>query len=162
MSTTKILERLELVEQRLAGHAATEAPAGLTEPDPGDTERWEAAQVWAHIAEFVGYWHRQLELVNGNYKGTPIPFGRTKADAERIEAIEAGRQTPIPQSMAEVRAAIEALRRYLHGVTNADWSAIGLHPTRGEMPIEGIVERFVLDHLEEHADQLDLLAANAV
>jgi hypothetical protein len=28
------------------------------------------------------------------------------------------------------------------------------------MTIERLVERFIVDHLEEHADQLDLLAAN--
>jgi hypothetical protein len=57
--------------------------------------------------------------------------------------------------MGRTHQAISALRRYLEGLTPAEWSAVGLHPTRGEMDVEAIVERFEVDHLEEHADQLD-------
>ena len=47
-------ERLEVVEQRLKENAQGPAPTGLTDPDEGDTERWEAAQVWAHMARVRG------------------------------------------------------------------------------------------------------------
>jgi threo-3-hydroxy-L-aspartate ammonia-lyase len=36
-----------------------------------------------------------------------------------------------------------------------DWEVSGLHPARGEMRLSEIVERFLVSHLEEHADQLD-------
>jgi hypothetical protein len=155
----ELIERLEQVEQRLALHAAGPAPAGLTEPDEGGTERWEAAQVWAHMAEFVGYWQAQLEKVIGQYDGTPVPFGRTKDDQERAAAIELGRRVPIAELMERVHEAIEVVRRYLPTLSERDWAAVGLHSRIGEMGVARIIERFTISHLEEHADQLDGLAS---
>jgi hypothetical protein len=153
-----LVQMLEDVEQRLTEHAAGPAPSGLTEPDEGGTERWEAAQVWAHMAEFVAYWQAQLEHVVDAYRGEPVPFGRTKEDAARIEGIETGRSVPIPVLMERVHDGIEATRRYLPTLTAEQWHSVGLHPRRGEMTVPQIVEKFTIDHLEEHADQLDDLA----
>jgi len=149
-----IVDRLDALEQRLRHHSRTKL-SGLTEPDEGGTERWEAGQVWAHIAEFVPYWHQQLRSVVGEYDGTPVPFGRTKTDPGRIAAIEIGRNDAIADQMARTRDSIEALKRYVAGLTPIEWAAVGLHPTRGAMDGEQIVEHFIVDHLEEHADQLD-------
>jgi hypothetical protein len=153
-----VLARLDTVERRLAGHASRGAPAGLTEPDP-DTpeERWEAGQVWAHIAEFVPYWHGQLRTVIAEYDGTPVAFGRTKADPGRIAAIEVGRAEPIADHMERTTEAITQLKRDIGAFTPAEWNAVGVHPTRGELDVEAILERFIVEHLEEHADQLDSL-----
>jgi len=150
-------ERLEVVEQRLKENAAGPAPTGLTDPDEGDTERWEAAQVWAHMAEFVSYWQSQLEKVVDNYKGEPIPFGRLKDDTGRKDGIESGRHEPITNLMEEVEGGIEGVRRYLPTLSDAQWASVGLHPRRGEMSVQEMVERFTVDHLEEHANQLDSL-----
>ena len=156
---TDLVGRLETVTERLARHAAAEKPSGKTEPDPGGTERWEAGQVWSHMAELVPYWHSQAESVIAAYDGDPVPFGRTKEDPERLAGIEMGLQEPVGESLERVRTAIGELKRYLGGLTSAEWNAVGQHPTRGEMDVEAIVERFVVAHLEEHADQLDGLAA---
>ena len=155
---SELIEQLEDIERRLAEHAAGPAPAGLTDPDQGGTERWEAAQVWAHMAEFVGYWQAQLEKVIAGYHGDPVPFGRTKEDADRIEGIETGRHVPIGELMTRVHGGIEATRRYLPTLSAAQWAAVGLHPTRGNMTVTQMVERFTINHLEEHADQLDDLS----
>jgi hypothetical protein len=155
MDTTEITERFELVEQRLAGHAEGPTPSGLTDPDEGGTERWEAAQVWAHMAEFVAYWQAQLEKVIDSYAGTPVPFGRLKDDAGRIQGIEDGRSVPIGELMQRVHQEIEVVRDYLPTLTDEQWQAVGMHPRRGEMQPAQMVEVFMLDHLEEHADQLD-------
>ena len=56
------------MERRLAEHAARPLPAGLTDPDPGAEERWEAGQVWAHLAEFPGYW---LDQIRGSSPAAP-------------------------------------------------------------------------------------------
>jgi hypothetical protein len=157
MDTTEMMERFEVIEQRLAEHAEGPTPTELTNPDEGGTERWEAAQVWAHMAEFVGYWQAQLEKVIDNYSGTPVPFGRTKDDAGRIGGIEEGRHNAIAELMAQVHDEIEVTRRYLPTLTDEQWQSVGLHPTRGELQPPRMVEIFFLDHLEEHADQLDSL-----
>lgn len=157
-SLTPGVERLARVERRLAEHAAREAPAGLTEPDPGAAERWEAGQVWAHLAEFPGYWLGEMRrLVEGwdPAHGTPIPFGRTKTDPDRIAAIERERHTDPQLLLRRVTDQLAELSSWLEGLPPAAWSARGRHPTLGEIGIEGVVDRFIAGHLEEHADQLD-------
>jgi hypothetical protein len=149
--------RLEALEQQLAAHAEAGLAPGLTEPDPDTDERWEAAQVWAHMAEFVGYWHGQIEGVVAAYGGEPVPFGRTKSDEGRIAAIEAGRREPL--GVLEIRAtdSLHSLRDYLAGLSPTDLRAVGRHQTLGEMDVEAIVRRFIVGHLEEHLAQLDSL-----
>lgn len=154
------MANLGTLRRRLAGLADHEQPAGLTDPDP-DTpeERWDAAQVWAHIAEFVGYWHAQMAEVVRLYDGAPVPFGRIKTDAGRIHAIEVGRHRAIADLAAEADREIVALAAYLATLDADAWQARGLHQTRGVMDVPAMVERFVTNHLDEHAAQLEGLAA---
>ena len=152
------LARLAAVQRRLVEHAARPLPSGLTDPDPGATERWEAGQVWAHLAEFPGYWLDQVRriLVDRAAGATgPVPFGRTKTDAGRIAAIERERRTAPAELLRRVTSQIADLSSTLIALPDDAWSAKGLHQTLGEMGLATIVDRFVLGHLEEHADQLD-------
>jgi hypothetical protein len=114
--------------------------------------------VWAHIAEFVGYWHQQMADVIGAYRGEPVPFGRTKADAGRIGAIETGRHRPVRDLAGDADSEIVELEGYLKSLDAEEWQARGLHPTRGVMDVPAMVERFVTNHLNEHAAQLEGLS----
>ena len=154
-----LMSRLDAAADRLAELAKAEAPSGLTEPDPGADERWEAGQVWAHVAEFVPYWHTQIESVIAAYDGTPVPFGRTKTDPDRLAGIEMGKTEPIADLAARTAESTAAAKRYLEGLLPAEWSAIGLHPVRGEMSVEAMAETFLANHLEEHVEQLDGMKA---
>jgi len=152
------LARLGAAQRRLAEHAARPLPEGLTDPDPGASERWEAGQVWAHLAEFPGYWLEQIRsLLAGRSSGMaePIAFGRTKADAERIGAIERERRTDPTELLRHVTAQIGEVSTTLTDLPDDSWTVRGLHPSIGEMALPAIVERFIVAHLEEHADQLD-------
>ncbi len=152
----EILKRLDSAEQRISALAGA-TPTGLTQPDPGATEQWNGQQVWAHMAEFVPYWQQQLANVISAYGGSPVPFGRTKEDPARVGAIMAGASGSIPNMMQQVQAAIQMTREYLNNMTPEQWAAIGMHARRGEMTVPQIVNTFTLDHLEEHADQLEAL-----
>jgi hypothetical protein len=154
----QIKGRFANAEQRLATHAARPVPTSLTDPDPETPEeRWEASQVWGHLAEFMPYWLDQIDKVISQYSGQPVPFGRTKADAARLQGIADGLGAPIADQMASVREAIAMARNYLAQLTPEQWAATGLHSRRGEMGVSDIVRTFMLDHLEEHASQLDAL-----
>ena len=153
--------QLQAIGQRLAAYAEREVPAGLTEPDPEGDERWEAAQVWAHMAEFVGYWHEQIEAVVAAFDGDPVPFGRMKTDAGRLAAIEVGRREPIGELARRAEEAIARLDQRIAAFGNAEWNAVGRHETRGEMDIEAIVDRFVVSHLDEHLAQLESLEGSS-
>jgi hypothetical protein len=152
------IARLDAVEERLGRHAGTLYEA-LTDEDPDTHEQWEAGQVWAHLAEFVPYWMGELERIIGAGADTPVPFGRTKSDPGRLAAIERDRATDPAQMMSRVSAAVEEFRVFVGELEPHEWVMRGEHPTLGALSVGSIVERFVVGHLEEHAEQLDGLAA---
>lgn len=156
------LDRLDIVEQRLAAHAAGPADlAARTDADAATGETWDAGQVWAHLAEFGRYWLAELDTVIDASSDEPVPFGRVKTDAARVAAIEAGRARPLGSQVKAVREAIDALRARLSEMTAADWRRRGRHSTLGDLDIAAQLEHFHVGHYEEHADQLDQLAGRS-
>ncbi len=157
---TDLLPRMDAAEARMAA-LALDPPPGLTDADPTTGERWDAGQAWAHVAEFIPFWQGEVEKVVAAYAGEPVPFGRTKEDPGRVGYIEANRNEPPTEQMARLAGSLTLFRGYLAALSAADWSARGLHPRLGEMTVAAFVERFIVAHLEEHADQLEKLAADA-
>lgn len=152
-----LLARLADVERRLVEHADAPLPTGLTDPDQGAEERWDAGQVWAHLAEFPGYWLAQAQRVIALPTNEPVPFGRVKTDAGRMEAIERERHTDPAALLERVRRSLAEVGDAARSLPKEAWTRRGAHPTLGEMTVRRIVERFIVEHLEEHADQLDAL-----
>jgi len=157
-SAAEFLARLDAVERRLATHATLQPPDGLTDPDPGSGEQWDAGQVWAHLAEFIPYWMDEIRMLLSAREAVPASFGRVKSDPNRIAAIERARHEPPAVLMGQLRAAIVDLRDLLNTLGSQDWSAHGRHPTLGIMNVERIVDEFLVEHLEQHAAQLDNLS----
>jgi len=153
-----LLARLADAEGRLVEHADAPLPTALTDPEPGTEERWEAGQVWAHLAEFPAYWLAQAQRVVALPTYEPVPFGRVKTDAGRIDAIERDRHTDPSALLHRVRSSLAEVSDAARTLPSEAWTRRGMHPTRGEMTVQQIIERFVVEHLEEHADQLDALA----
>ena len=153
-----MLGRVDAVEVRLARQSVA-LPGGLTDPDQPSGERWEAGQVWAHMAEILPYWIAQANVViSGGASGEgPVPFGRVKSNSDRIAAIEGRRQDPLPDLWKKVKADIERLRSFIRSLPEAAWDREGSHQTLGTMDVKKIVEEFMVGHLEQHADQLDSL-----
>jgi hypothetical protein len=157
-SVDTLLARLADAERRLTEHADAPLPAGLTEPDPGADERWEAGQVWAHLAEFPAFWLSQIRHVVARAGEESVPFGRTKSDPDRLAAIERDRHTDPQALLQQVSTALAELTDEMRRLPAEAWRVRGLHVRLGEMTVERIVEHFLVEHLEEHADQLDGLA----
>lgn len=158
-SVDSLVSRLADVERRLGEHAAAPLPDTLSDPDPGAEERWEAGQVWAHLAEFPHYWLSQAQRVIALPTTEPVPFGRVKTDVGRIEAVERERHTDPAALMGRVRTQLAEVTDAARSWTDVEWARRGAHPVRGEMTVERIVTLFIADHLEEHADQLDAMAS---
>jgi hypothetical protein len=158
-----LIDRMHAAEARLAAHATAERP-GLTRADEATGEQWEAGQVFAHLAEFPTFWTGQIRaLIAAGAAGEPepIPFGRTKADPGRLAAIQSRRREAPLALLHDVDAGVAAATALCRSLTAEDWQTCGLHPTLGAISISEIVERFLVGHLEEHADQLDELARGA-
>lgn len=156
--TELLRARLDAVEARLGGVASADPPPGLTDPDTDSGERWEAGQVWAHVAEFVPYWMSEAERVIAAASPEPVPFGRIKTDEARAQAIERGRYEAATDVISRVSASIEAVRVFTAELEPQEWEARGEHQTRGAMTVWEIFDRFVTEHLEEHVEQLEKLA----
>lgn len=155
------IARLDTVAERLRRQAAAATPPGLTVPDADTGERWEAGQVWAHLAELLPYWMSQVRMLLAAGPSRPLPFGRVKSDPDRIARIEAGRREPPRVLMSRIAAAIAEVRALLSDLPSEAWPTQGEHPTLGTMDFARIVEEFLVGHLEEHADQLEGLREQA-
>jgi hypothetical protein len=163
-----LLERLDEAEARLARLAvaglAAERPAvalpasGHGHPDPGPEERWEAGQVWAHLAEFPAYWLAQAERIIDAPPDRRARFGRATDAPERLEPIEAQRHRPVTELWAACREGIERVRVFSRSASNDDWTRLGEHVTRGPLTAGFVLVAFVGGHLLEHAAQLESLA----
>jgi DinB superfamily len=152
------VERLDAVEARLRALAPREVPEGaLTAPDPPTGERWEAGQVWAHLAEFIPYWLGEAALVIEHGGTEPAAFGRAKSDPGRLSAIERDRRRDRTALWKRTAADVGRLRDFLVGLDATAWEARGRHPTLGEMSLARIVDEFLVGHLDQHALQLEEL-----
>ncbi len=157
-----LIARMQAAETRLAAHAAAERP-GLTRADEATGERWERGQVFAHLAEFPTYWVGQIRaILAARVAGEPepIPFGRMKTDPGRLGPIEARRDEDPLGLLRDVDSGIGAASGLCRSLTRPTTGRRAACIRRlGSMTVAQIVARFLVDHLEEHAAQLDELAS---
>jgi hypothetical protein len=152
MERAERAERLQAAAGRIRASAVLLPDDALTDADPESGERWDRGQVLAHVAEMLPYWAQQAELIAA---GRQVEFGRVKTDPDRIGAIERDRREPPERLLARVDEGVAAVLALLERLDDQALARTGRHPTLGEMPVGAIVDRFVVAHLEEHADQLD-------
>lgn len=154
----RAVDRLEQHANRYGTESPTDVTANLTAPDKPSGERWDAGQVWAHIAEFGSYWLPQLELILDLANEQPVPFGRVKTNEYRIAEIERNRACDVPHHMSTIRNDIARYRDRLSAMTTTEWGRTGVHSTLGVMDMWTFLDHFVTGHYHEHADQLDGIA----
>ena len=122
---------------------------------------WGPKEVLAHVGEMAPYWLSQVEVVLAG-SPEPVPFGRVATDPERIDRIGRDRNLPAGELFERIDAGLAAVGVRLAEFEPAERARRGLHSRLGEMTVEGLVERFVVAHLEEHVRQLEeILAARA-
>jgi hypothetical protein len=145
------VERLLAAAGRIRASAVL-LPDALTDPDPDSGERWDRGQALAHVAEMLPYWAQQAELVAA---GRQAEFGRVKSDPDRIAAIERDRREDPARLLARVDEGVAVVLALLERLDDRDLAAVGRHQTLGDMTVGQMLDRFLVAHLEEHADQLD-------
>jgi hypothetical protein len=145
-------DRLVAAAGRIRAAASLLPDEALTDPDPDTGERWDRRQVLAHVAEMLPYWVEQVELVAA---GDQVPFGRAKSNPERIAAIERDRREDPSRLLDRVDEGLGVVLALLDRLDDDALARSGRHQVLGEMTVAGIVDRFLVDHLEEHADQLE-------
>lgn len=125
----------------------------LTSPDPGTGERWERGQVLSHVVELLPYWAEQVRRVV-SAGGGGVAFGRVKTTPSRIERIEAGRHDEPGSLLDRMEEEVERVVGVLEALTDGQLALVGHHQTLGDMTVAGIVDEFLVEHMEQHADQL--------
>jgi DinB superfamily len=148
--------RLLAAAGRIRASAVLLSAGDLTDPDAESGERWDRGQALAHVAEMLPYWAQQAELVAA---GRQTEFGRVKSDPDRVAAIERDRREDPARLLARVDEGVAVVLALLERLDDQDLAAVGHHQTLGDMTVAELVDRFLVAHLEEHADQLAPLSA---
>ncbi|HZD71513.1 MAG TPA: DinB family protein [Actinomycetes bacterium] len=145
--------RLMAAADRIRRAAPAVPEQARTAPDPDTGERWDRGQVLAHVTEMLPYWARQAEVVAE--RGGGVPFGRVKSDPERIAAIERDRSQDPERLLERMDHGVRQVVGLLDRLDAGTLARTGRHERLGEMTVAAIVDRFLVEHLEEHADQLE-------
>jgi hypothetical protein len=150
--------RLAAIEARLRDLSRRRLD-GRTAPDPVTGERWDAGQIWAHLAYLVPYWISQAERVLAGDSSDPVPFGRARAQDDHIAAVERDRHQGPNALWHDVKEDLSDLRAFLGDISDRGWQTKGVHPTLGVMPVVQLIEDLLIGHLERHTTQLEGLRA---
>lgn len=145
--------RLVTAAERIRATAPTVPEEARTAPDPETGEQWDRGQVLAHVAEILPYWTRQVELVVE--RGGGVPFGRVKSDPARIAVIERDRHEDASRLLERMDQGLQEVLALLDRLDDEALARTGTHERLGEMTAARIIDRFLVEHLEEHADQLE-------
>ncbi len=122
--------RLLAAAGRIRAHVADWPPGVLTTPDADTGERWDAGQLG-------------------------VAFGRVKTDPDRVAAIERDRREHLSLLLGRIDEGVAEVLQLVDGLDGEALAREGTHQTLGRMTVAGIVDRFLVDHLEEHAEQIE-------
>jgi hypothetical protein len=76
-----------------------------------------------------------------------------------VDAIEGDRLLPIDVLWARICSGIDGARVLALSLSPDDWNRIGQHTRFGATTVRSVLDGFIADHLEEHAEQLENLTA---
>jgi hypothetical protein len=151
-----LIRRLADVAERLEVLATQPGRHGLTAPDKATGERWDEGQVWAHMAEFPHFWLGEAHRLLKSGRAELLEFGRGDTSRIRLEGIRSRRYIkPIVLFRQQIRPSIREVQIFLENRRAEELQIEGLHVEDGVMSILRLIEDYVVDHLEEHAEQVD-------
>ncbi len=126
-----------------------------TAPDPETGEQWDLAHLLGHVSEMLEYW--LVEVLRVLAHGPDEPFGRLKRSPERLIRIDQSSRLTVPELRQEIDLRAAASIDLCRILTPAQLNKRGDHPKRGSMTVEAIITEFGIEHLKEHAVQLQSL-----
>jgi uncharacterized damage-inducible protein DinB len=120
--------------------------------EPGG-EAWTVMQVLAHVGEFPGFFAGELLRAVAD-PGTR--WGRTMADAARLQAVADGRGSTLQEAWERVQRGRQAILDALGSISDGDLDVEAEHvnPKFGRRSMRWLVEHFIIEHLEGHIGQI--------
>jgi uncharacterized damage-inducible protein DinB len=144
--------RLESVDVQLATLLRQPEVQRRLRAAPGGNE-WSATEILGHMVEMIPYWldHcRRLIAATGE----PPTFGRTLGSPERLAGVEQGARGN-PEDLARMlHEQVQEAARAIREMSVEERSKKGMHMRDGEMTVGEVIERFIVDHAEEHLAQV--------
>ncbi len=159
---------IERLRDLRAAYAALQEPVTARAPWPlavdsgsGPEASWGPPEVLAHLGEMLPFWLGEYERIAeaSRAPGDGEPFGRNSGDIVRQAILDRDRTVPLRELFARIDAGIGRWEQRLADAEPGEGSAVGLHPRLGEMTADGVLERMILAHLEEHRVQLEAILA---
>jgi hypothetical protein len=127
----------------------------------GPEASWGPREVLAHLEEMLSFWYGQHGIIveAGRGPGEGVPFGRTSDNQARLLILERDRHFPVDDLFDLVDDGIARWERRTEATTDRQGRCTGLHPRNGEMTADGVRDRMVVTHLDEHLAQLEISLA---
>jgi hypothetical protein len=147
-------ETLNHLYAELRAALADVPPAVLyTQPASGG---WTPMEDLAHVAEMLGYWSGEIDRF---VRQPGASFGRIASNPERIHFIETHAHDTLDQITALLDAGHATALALLHRLQPADLEISGSHVKFGPQTTRHAIQEWLIDHLEEHVQQLRAIAA---
>ena len=156
MTLDALTDRILIAHDRLAAlRPAVEAGAPWPRSEHFGAEpeaSWMPPELLAHLGEMLPYWLGQVERILEGHP-EPVSFGRVQTDDDRIAAIGRDRDLAVPVLFDRIESGVDKVATRLRALEPAAADRRGTHPTLGEMRVDGIVERMLAGHFDEHVTQ---------
>ena len=148
MTAEQRVEQLEQSVERLI-EEIERLPADALYRAPMEGE-WPVMSLLAHVAEILPYWAHQAENI---VRAPGEPFGRMLDDPDRVGAVAQHGHDAVSTIVPRIRSGLADCVRTLRALPADGWQQAGLHPMRGMMTVEQVVDTFLVSHVEDHAAQ---------
>lgn len=144
--------RLESAVEAMIGLVQAHTAGADLRASPGEAD-WNTLQVLGHMVEMLPYWSGQIRRLM-EAPGAPPPFGRTLEDPGRLAGVEHGATATTAELLSLLQDETRAAAAMIRGLSPEARAKTGIHPRRGEMSVNDIVEQFIIAHAEEHVEQV--------
>jgi uncharacterized damage-inducible protein DinB len=152
-SGVSVEERIARLERGVDGlvHRLDGMPADALYRAPASGE-WPVMSTLAHVVEMLPYWAHQAQAIAA---APGKPFGRTHDDPARLGAVEQHGTDVVDVVRAALRASLQEAVAALRALPADTLDVSGEHPRRGPMQVREVIDSFMVEHVEEHAAQVD-------
>ncbi|HEY7349159.1 MAG TPA: DinB family protein [Ktedonobacterales bacterium] len=149
----RFIEELNRLYGELRASLAEISPARLAvQPASGG---WTPLEDLAHVAEMFGYWSGEID----RFQRQPgAAFGRVASNPERVRFIEAHAHDTPEQMAALLESGYGTALALLQRLRPADLETTGQHVKYGAQTVRQAIQQWLIDHLDEHVEQLKAMA----
>ena len=116
-------------------------------------------QIAGHLTESIPFWVGNCHLIIASTGDSP-PIGRTLEAEERLEGVARGAEREPGELFLLLQEEMEAAISAIQQMSEAERQKKGVHFRRGEMTVAQVIEVFILCHVAEHLQQIQVALKN--